>query len=401
MKRLLPDFLLLFIYDFISVTSSKCISARLKLVLGLISLSACTSRESFNIPEVPAFDQEYYSYALSSVDKIIKDDPDNAEAHYRRAELLLKQNKANNALVSIRKAIEIDNDVPNYHLASARALLVKGQNREAVRSAKLARSKGGELLEIYDVLAEASINSNYFEDALHYSDSALRYSPKNPQNYFRKGKALVMLGDTLAAEKNLLKSLELGADAVAVYGVLVDFYMNTGDYKRAKSYLEKILQDPKNAQDSRLLLQQARILRKTGYEDSARVVLYRVKAKTNTPVVLRELQNLHYQDRSYDSAAHYANQLLDVQSDDKQAMLTLARVQNRRYNYSRAIKQYEAILGLDSTQQYNIYQIAVQELDDLRRKVAYLYRKKQEEEFQRMKQGVPSIQSVTPGKPNP
>ena len=104
-----------------------------------------------------------------------------------------------------------------------------------------------------------------------------------------------MLGDTLAAEKNLLKSLELGADAVAVYGVLVDFYVNTGDYNRAKSYMDKILEQPKNAQDSRLLLQQARILRQTGYEDSARMVLYRIKTQGVTTVVLRELQNVLYQ----------------------------------------------------------------------------------------------------------
>ncbi|MGB3589864.1 MAG: tetratricopeptide repeat protein [Tunicatimonas sp.] len=365
------------------------------------TLIACTSQENYNIPEVPTFDEEYYTYALASVDEIIQDEPENADAHYHRAELLLQQSKANNALASIRKAIELNDDEPTYHLISARALLLKGQNREAVRAAKLARSKGGEPIDIYDILAEASISSNYFEDALHYSDSALVYAPKNPQNYFRKGKALVMLGDTLAAEQNLLKSLNLGADAVAVYGVLVDFYMNTDDYERAKLYMEKILQQPKNATDSRLLLQQARILRKTGYEDSARVVLYQVKAQTRTPVVLRELQNLHYQDRRYDSAAYYSRQLLDLQEDDKQAMLTLARVQNKRYNYSRAIEQYEAILELDSMQQYSTHQIARKELDDLRGKVAYLYRKKQEEEFQRMKQGVPSMKSITPDEPNP
>jgi len=362
---------------------------------------ACTSQEAYDIPEVPTFNEEYYTYALASVDEVIQDEPENADAYYRRAELLLQQNKANNALASIRKALEINDDEPTYHLASARALLLKGQNREAVSAAKLAHSKGGELIDIYDILAEANINSNYFEEALHYSDSALIYAPQNPHNYFRKGKALVMMGDTLAAEQNLLKSLELGADAVAVYGVLVDFYMNTGNYQRAKSYMEKILLQPKNATDSRLMLQQARILRKTGYEDSAQVILYQVKAQKRSPVILRELQNLHYQNRRYDSAGYYSRQLMDIRPDDKQAMLTLARVQNKRYNYSRAIEQYEAILELDSMQQYSTHQIARQELDDLRGKVAYLWRKKQEEEFQRMKQGVPSIQSITPDKPNP
>jgi tetratricopeptide (TPR) repeat protein len=367
----------------------------------ILSVSvACTSQETYQIPEVPDFDEEYYTYALTAVEEVIQDDPDNAEAHFRRANLLLQQNKINNALASIRKAIEIDGNEPTYHLASARALLLKGQNREAVRAAKLAQSKGGALIEVYDILAEASINSNYYEDALQYSDSALLYAPKNPRNYFRKGKALVMLEDTVAAEQSLLKSLELGGDAVEVYGVLVDFYMNTGNYERAKSYMEKILSQPKNAQDSRLLLQQARILRQTGYEDSARVVLYQLKNKKKSVPVLRELQELHLQNRYYDSATFYAEQVLAIQPNDKQTMLSLARIQDRRRNYSRAIKQYEAILELDSLQQRNIHQLARQELDDLRRKVAYLWQKKQQEEFERMKQGVPSIEPITPSKPN-
>ncbi|MEM9671543.1 MAG: tetratricopeptide repeat protein [Bacteroidota bacterium] len=366
----------------------------------LFASVACTSQETHQIPEVPAFDEEYYTYALTAVEEVIQDDPDNAEAHFRRAKLLLQQNKTNNALASIRKAIEINGDEPTYYLASARALLLKGQNREAVRSAKLAQSKGGALIEVYDVLAEASINSNYYDDALRYSDSAMLYAPKNPRNYFRKGKALVMLEDTVAAEQSLLKSLELGGDAVEVYGVLVEFYMNTENYERAKSYMEKILSQPGNAQDSRLLLQQARILRQTGYEDSARVVLYQLKNKKKSVPVFRELQELHLQNRYYDSATFYAEQVLAIQPNDKQTMLSLARIQDRRRNYSRAIKQYEAILELDSLQQQNIHQLAKQELDDLRRKVAYLWRKKQEEEFQRMKQGVPSIESITPSKPN-
>nr|WKN35295.1 tetratricopeptide repeat protein [Tunicatimonas sp. TK19036] len=368
-----------------------------------VFLLACTSQETYQIPEAPAFDEEYYAYALASVDEIIQDDPDNAEAYYRRAELLLQQNKTNNALASIRKAIEINSDMPLYHLANSRALLQKGQNREAVRAAKVAQSKGAPLVEVYDILAEASMKSNYYEDAILYSDSASSYAPKNSRNYYRKGKAQVMLEDTLAAEKNLLKSLELGEDAVEVYGVLVDFHMNTGNYERAKSFMDEMLTQPGAKTDSRMLLQQAKILLRTGYEDSARAVLYRLKQvpSVNNIAVFRELQELHYQNRIFDSSLYYAQQILDRQPSDKQSMITVARIHDRRRNYSSAIRQYEAILELDSLQQQSIHQIARQELDDLRGKVAYLWKKKQEEEFQRMKQGVPAIKSLAPEEPNP
>ena len=370
------------------------------LLAATIFQVACSSESAQQIPDLPDFDEaSYYTYALASVEEVLQEDPDNAEALYQRADLLLKHGEINNALSSVRRAIEIEGDDPSYRLLSAEALLRKGQNREAFREAKTGLANSGPSLELYEMLAQASLNSNYFDDALKYSDSALALAPRNYQNYFRKGKAAAMKEDTLVAEENLLKSLKLGAEGADVYGTLIDMYMANDSYRKARRYIEKMLAEGRA--DQRVRFQQAKILRMTGMEDSAQVILYRLRADSTverTPVY-RELAELYYQRHFYDSALHYARQVIARQPEEKAIMLTAARIHDRRRRYPQAIRQYEAIVKLDSLQQPAVHQLAVEELDVLKRKVTYLWKRKQEEEFEKLKRLSP-IPSIAPDTTN-
>ena len=369
------------------------------LLIALFNV-ACSSEPARQIPELPDFDEaSYYEYALASLDDVLEDDPENAEALYQRSELLLKQGQTNQALSSIRAALDLEEDNPAYHLVSAQALLQQGHNREAVREARTALDQGGNALAGYELLAQANLSSNYFADAIKYSDSALTLAPRHHQNYYRKGTAAARTQDTITAEKNLLKSLTLGAEKTLVYGTLVDMYMANDRYTQARTYLEKMLSE--GEADNRVRFQQAKILRMTGQEDSAQAILYALRADSTvsqTPVY-QELTELYYQKHFYDSALHYARQVITRRPNEKAILLTAARIHDRRYRYQQAIRQYEAIIALDSLQQQDIHQVAVQELDALRRKVRYLWKQKQEEEFEKLKQMVP-VQNVSPEADN-
>ncbi len=366
--------------------------------LGSILLLSCRESVKHQIPEPPRFDSDYYQYALTSLDETIREDPDNAEAYYRKAEMLLQQQKANPALTSIRKAIELEGHHPAYRLTMAKALLLKEQYREAFREAREASKNGEPSVELYEVLAEASLRSNYFNDALRYSDSALWLAPKNYQNYLRKGIALAARKDTVAAETNLLKSIELGAKPTEAYSELMTLYVNAGNFKKARSYMEKSLaiQQP----DEKTKLLQAKIYRHTNNQDSALAILYRIvdSPVLNRSDVFQELKDWYFDNRVYDSTIHYANQILSLEPNNKEPMLTLARVYDRRRSYQQAIRTYEQIASLDSLQQEEIHKIATEELVNLRRKVAYLWKKQQEEEFNRMKQGLTPLPAISPNE---
>jgi len=363
----------------------------------LFVLSACQPQQQHQIPQLPDFDDSYYAHAVEVVDEVIDQQPENAEAYYRRAELLLMQQKTNNALASIRKALEIDENEPVYHALFAEALLQKGQNREAMRAAKEALKKGGKSVELYEMMAQAALNSNYFSEALQYSDSALALAPNNPYNYFFKGKALAARRDTLAAERELLKSLDMGASQDAIYEALVDMYMNTGNFQKARFYMEKNL-DVQQVND-RMRFQQAQILRRTGNPDSAALIMSEIKnsSSVNRFAINKELMELYFDKTWYDSALYYALQTQQYRSGDKFAKLTEARIYDRRRKYQQSLDKYEEIVAMDSLQQEDIHKLAVEELDYLRRKIAYLWRKQQEEELNKLKKGLAPLQPITPG----
>ena len=357
---------------------------------------ACSSEPGQAIPDLPAFDDDtYYSYALTAVDEVLEREPDNAEALGQRAELLLRQGRTNPALSSIRQAIDLDADEPRYRLTYARALLRKGKNRDAFREAQRAVSRSGPSVALYETLAEASLRSNYYEDAMHYSDSAIAWSPKNAQNYLRKGQAAARIRDPAVAEPTLLKARALGADRTEVYSALISLYIETEQYPRARQYMRKMLSE--GPVDNQVRLQQARILRMTGRSDSSRVILNRLRSDStlNGTLVDQELMELHYQDRRYDSALYYSRRVLVRQPEDKAVMLLAARSHDHQRAYQPAIRQYEAIVRLDSLQQADLHQEAVSELDKLRRKVTYLWKRKQEEEFEKLKRLTP-IQRIAP-----
>ncbi len=371
-------------------------SLRIFLLISILFGTGCSSEPGQPIPDLPQFDEDtYYAYALTAVDEVLDRDPDNAEALGQRAELLLRQGKTNQALDGIRQAIDYDAEEPRYRLTYARALLLKGKNRDAFREAQRAVSRSGPSVALYETLAEASLRSNYYEDAIHYSDSAIAWSPHNAQNYLRKGQAAARTRNAAVAEPTLLKARSLGADRSEVYSALISMYVETEEYPRARRYMRKMLSE--GPVDNQVRLQQARILRMTGRSDSSRVILNRLRADStlNRTLVNQELMELHYQDRRYDSALYYARRVLRQQPEDKAVMLVAARSHDGNRAYQPAIRQYEAIVRLDSLQQADVHQEAVLELDKLRRKVTYLWKRKQEEEFEKLKRLTP-LQRIAP-----
>jgi tetratricopeptide (TPR) repeat protein len=387
-----------------SVRAKKNLTLSYILLLVItILFSACNKKQPrYEIASTPAFDQEYYQNALAVINETLDDNPENADAYFKKSRILLEMEEPKEALSSIDRAINLAGNNPDYSLVKIRAHAAAGEMPQAFEEAQKAIKSGNISEELYSIVAEGNLQNENFRQAIRYAGEALSLNPNSAENYFRKGIAYIALSDTAKAASNFLKSLEFGKPAEEVYATLVKMYVDFGNYEQAYLFIQQL--EP--VDNAKMEFQKARVLRKVGQPDSATVVLYNIlsdsgKLKEVGEVPLyQEMKDLYLDTRIYDSALLYANKLLALNENDKEAIITMARVYDRRQYYSQAVGEYQRILEMDSTLQPQIHNLAVEELDELQRKIAYLQRRREQERLREQLRPVPLLNPVEPERNN-
>ncbi len=357
-------------------------------------------RNQFKIPETQALDAAYYQRALKEVNLILESNPENPDAYYKKSKILLSLQQPAEALRSINAAIDLSSGNADYLYTKIRAQLAHGETDAAFADAQRALNQGNGSAELYGIVANGCLENGKYKEAALYADSALRLNPKNNQYYLLKGNALSVLQDTAAAEATYLSGLENGANRQVFYQNLMRLFIAGHNFEKAHAYLDSM----ENPDDESLLLQKAQVLRQVGKPDSAKNILYTIMAdqkllqEIGNVSVYNELKDYYFENTNvYDSSLHYAQKILDAKAGDQNALLTMARIYDKRRDYSRAINQYEELLEQDSTRQPKLYNLAGQELDQLKRKVAYLQKRKQEEREKQM-QPIDPLPFLNPAK---
>jgi tetratricopeptide (TPR) repeat protein len=273
---------------------------------------------------------------------------------------------------------------------------------QAFEEAQQAIKIGNVSEELYSIVAEGNLQNANYRQALRYADAALLLNPNSAENYYRKGLAYVALSDTAKASVNFLKSMEYGKLPQEVYVTLVKMYVDFDNYGLAYQYLQEM----EMGENVKMEFEKARILRKVGQVDSATILLYSILhdpeklQEVGEAPVYQELKDIYLDARIYDSTLLYANKLLALNEKDKEAIITMARVYDRRQSYAQAVSEYNRILSMDSTLQPQIHKLAVEELDYLERKIAYLQRRKEQERLREQLRPIPLLNPVEPERNN-
>ena len=336
------------------------------------------------IPALPAANTLNYSKSITVLDEAIRRDPQDAANYYKRALLLYKSNFPG-SLSSILKAIELDQNNAQYSFLAAQILLARQQIQSGLDHALRAEILGYRFPDLYQLLAELNYYSGYYGKGLLYVNRALALNPSESHNYYLKGLLFMAIGDTLEGEKYIRQSLDQQESRQA-FNAMVNIYRYRKQFDSAFHFLNRNLaQDP---QDPDLLYKKAILLKEAGDLDSAEVS-YKALVGRYEPEhqLYNQISLIKYTNHQWDSADFYANKTLSVKQGDRQALLTLARTQDRRGNYSQSIVNYRALLEVDST-----VQIARKELEKLQGKVAYL------RELQKQMLERPKIEILVPKK---
>jgi eukaryotic-like serine/threonine-protein kinase len=148
---------------------------------------------------------------------------------------------ANKALAAAQQAQQINDSVPEVHLALGSAFLVTGKFDEAVEEMKRAVELAPNSDEGYRRLATAYLRSGKKNEAIEAYQKAIRAGPYYWRNYNALGNAYFELGDYGSALTPFQRVIELAPEISFGYQNVGAVYANQGKPKEAIPYWEKAL----------------------------------------------------------------------------------------------------------------------------------------------------------------
>ncbi len=323
------------------------------------------SCDSHQPGKMPLLD-DYGNDDLKAMNIATQKYPRTSANYYKKGLILWNMGKRKEALESISKAVEMNDSQGEYHLFLAQTYLEVDSLKAAFNAAKKAESLLLDTLELNVLLADLYLEHRKPESALGHINAALEKDPNLAENHLRKGNILLALSRPEEAEENLLTCLSLDPESAGASKALADIYLEKEDYDNALVYIDKNL--AKSPGDVDFLYKKGVAKSETGQLNPAVELFRTVIAKDDIyQPAYSKLGSVYYRKRKYDSARYFSRDALRLDEQDTEALLTLARVADRKKGYWVSLKHYEEILAIDST-----HSPGVEEHKKLKGKIAWL-----------------------------
>jgi eukaryotic-like serine/threonine-protein kinase len=148
---------------------------------------------------------------------------------------------ANKALAAAKQAQQMNDSLPEVHLAMGNAYLVTGKLAEAVEEMKRAVELAPNSDEGYRRLARSYLRSGQQNGAIEAYQKAIQMAPYYWGNYNALGRAYLDLGDYDRALTQFQRVIELAPEVSFGYENVGVGYFSQGKFKEAIPYWEKAL----------------------------------------------------------------------------------------------------------------------------------------------------------------
>lgn len=357
------------------------------LVCLVIWICSCQRQDkSFPMVEVPEIGLEFYQVGLKEAERLAEADPDNPDAHFKKAIYLEALGRTQEALSAVRQAINLD-PAPDYLIKEAELLEKTGDYQTALARVSRAQILGGDYPDLWHLMAKLNYLAGNPETALIEINQAIQKYPEGHAYYCTRGKIEWALNDTLSALESFSRSVNSLDTRYESLKYLAMINIATGNPDKAFEYMDQNLET--HVDDRDVLLEKGKLLIATAQYDSALQIFHQLRDMDTTDLEpLYESSITHYHKRWYDSTLYYTGKALELNSRHLPSMLMEARVYDRRTYYGTSIRKYQEILAIDST-----YLPAVEELAKLKGKIAYLQKIRQEREANSQ------VEVISPTKP--
>ena len=185
---------------------------------------------------------------IESLNKRIVEKPNDPNLYIKRAYAYRDRNMMQLAIRDAERALAIDSTVSYFHTVMGDLEFKTGQLRDARISLEKAVEYDDSNTEALLKLAETNFLLRRYDEALKYTNDALRIDDKLAQGYFLKGYVYKELGDTVRAKSSFQTATEVFPDHYEAYMQLGSIAGYQGDPLAIEYFNTAIEIRPKSAE---------------------------------------------------------------------------------------------------------------------------------------------------------
>ncbi len=172
---------------------------------------------------------------VKELNERIREDPQNADLFYERAETLEKQGKVEDAIGDIERALRIDSGRTDFHELAGELFFQKGDVEKAKDHYRQAIALDGDNTDALIGMAELYMATRQNQKAIDYANEALKVDQHLPRPYTIKGLIHQRTGDTAKAISSFQTTVELDPENHSAF-LQLGFLMAAKDRELALEY---------------------------------------------------------------------------------------------------------------------------------------------------------------------
>ncbi|MDR0789519.1 MAG: tetratricopeptide repeat protein [Bacteroidales bacterium] len=288
---------------------------------------------------------------IALLDAKIRKNPKDSELYFARSKAFFEIQKHKEALLDVKKAINLNDKDVDYYILEADILFANGETTLAFSALQDAIKADSKSSEAYLKSAELSLYLRDYEKVNFNVNQVLLIDKLNPKAYFLKGWTLKEQGDTLKAVEAYKKAIELKPDYGDVFEELGLLYAKKGD-GLAVEYLNSAINiNPKNttAMYALGLFYQTN----ENYQKALDIYKQVLDINPNETKTLNSVGAINmYEKKDYAVALDCFTKAIATDSNYVLAWLNRGDTYERMGEVQKAKEDYRKVLTLDPTQEF-------------------------------------------------
>jgi TonB family protein len=161
------------------------------LLISVFSFTIFVFAQTHNQEGIRLYNNGDYKAAIDTFEKIVKENPTDAEAQTYLSLSLIKTGRLREAETALGKSLALDSSQVKARKALAQIFIVRGKPVEANRQAEYVISLGGQDAEVYYTLGLANLRLGKSDAALEYAEQSLKYDDKFAHSNLLKAQAFM------------------------------------------------------------------------------------------------------------------------------------------------------------------------------------------------------------------